>query len=333
MRKQRLLVAGLSALALTVSLSACGPDGGAGQSADGYPTKNIELVVGFAAGGHNDSVARRFAEGLGDELGQRVLVVNREGGGGAIATTEAKNASADGYTLLFAPTGAFTSTMLQQSVSYEIEDFRSITPVAENTFVVAVPASSPYETFDDLLEAEGRLTFSAFGEGHNTHLIAEKIADEYDLEAELVSFNGSPPALQAIVNGDVDFGIQDVTSALPRMESGEVRALAVTTDYVPERVEEVSPGLPSIADYDLEEALFAGSQALAIQKDAPDELVDTLREASENVTESEDFVQFITDSGGAVPDVDGEEWFSDYMPYELERFRTLYEQLGIPTAE
>lgn len=333
MRKKRTIVVGLSTAALVASLSACGPNGGAGQSGGDYPTKNIELVVGFAAGGHNDSVARKFAEGLGDELGQRVLVVNREGGGGAIATTEAKNASPDGYTLFFAPTGAFTSTMLQQSVSYEIEDFRSITPVAENTFVVAVPADSPYETFEDLLDAEGRLTFSAFGEGHNTHLIAETIADEYDLEAELVAFNGSPPALQAIVNGDVDFGIQDVTSALPRMESGEMRALAVTTDYVPAKVEEISPGIPSIDEYDLEEALFAGSQALAIQQDAPDEVVEALREASETVTGSDEFVQFIEDSGGTVPDVDGEEWFTDYMPYELDRFRSLYEQLGIPIAE
>lgn len=81
-------------------------------------------------------------------------MVNREGGGGSIATTEALGADADGYTLLFAPTGAFTSTMLQQKVSYEIEDFRSITPIAENTFVVAVPADSPSETFEDLIAEE-----------------------------------------------------------------------------------------------------------------------------------------------------------------------------------
>lgn len=334
MKIGRTIFAGVSAFALAVGLTACGPEGGGEDAAvDGYPTGNIEMIVGFAAGGHNDSVARKFAEGLSEELGQRVLVVNREGGGGSIAVTEALGADADGYTLLFAPTGAFTSTMLQQDVSYEIEDFRSITPVAENAFIVAVPEDSPYETFDDLIAEDSRLTFSAFGEGHNTHLIAETIADEYDMDAELVAFPGSPPALQAIVNGAVDFGVQDVTSALPRLESGEMRALAVTTDYTPDALEEVAPDVPSIAEYDLEEALFAGSQAIAIQKDAPEELVEKLREVSEKVTASDDFAEFIEGSGGIVPDYDGEKWFTEYMPHELERFRDLYEQVGIPVVE
>lgn len=90
----------------------------------------------------------------------------------------------------------------------------------------------------------------------------------------------------------MDFGVQDVTSALPRIESGEVKALAVTTDHVPELLEDAVPGIPSIADFGLEHALFAGSQAIAIQQDASDELVDKLREASENVTASRDFVLF-----------------------------------------
>lgn len=331
----RTIFAGASAAVLALTLAACGPQGGNGDaSAEDYPQGNIEMIVGFAAGGHNDSVARKFAEGLGEELGSRVLVVNREGGGGSIATTEAANAAADGYTLLFAPTGAFTSTMLQQDVSYEIEDFRSIAPVAENTFVIAVPDDSPIQEFEDLADATDRLTFSAFGEGHNTHLIGESIVDKYELDAEVVAFPGSPPALQAIVNGDVDFGIQDVTSALPRIASGEVRPLAVTTEYVPEKLEEIAPDLPSIADYDLENALFAGSQALAIQSEASDELVNKLREASENVTSSEEFISFLAESGSVVPDHDqGEAWFTDYMPYELQRFRDLYEDLGIPTVD
>lgn len=322
--KRHWMTVGVAAAAV-LGLTACGPQGGGGGAAEEYPTENIEMLVGFAAGGHNDATARKFAEQLEEELGQTILVVNREGGGGSLAATEANTASPDGYKVLFAPTGAFTSTMLQQEVSYEIEDFRSIQPVAENTFVVAVPADSPLESFEDLQQAEDRLTYSAFGEGHPTHLIGAGIVQENDLTGDLVAFPGSPPALQAIVNGDVSFGIQDVTSALPRLESGEIRALAVTTDYVPDIIGDV----PTLDEFGLEEYLFAGSQALVVPKDAPEHVVETLTEAAQAAVQSEEFTAFIEDSGGTIPDVGGEEWFTEYMPAELERFRTLYAELGI----
>lgn len=321
---RRWMTVGAVAVA-ALGLTACGPQGGGGSADEEYPTQNVEMLVGFAAGGHNDATARKFAEGLEEELGQKILVVNREGGGGSLAATEAATAAPDGYKILFAPTGAFTSTMLQQDVSYEIQDFRSIQPVAENTFVVAVPADSPFETFEDLQKAQGRLTYSAFGEGHPTHLIGAGIVKENDLTGDLVAFPGSPPALQAIVNGDVDFGIQDVTSALPRLDSGEIRALAVTTEYVPEALGDV----PSIQEFGLEEYLFAGSQALVVPKDAPDHVVDTLTEAAQAAVESDEFTSFVQDSGGTIPEVGGEEWFAEYMPAELERFRTLYADLDI----
>lgn len=324
MNRRLMTVGALAAAAL--ALTACGPQGGGSDGGDDYPTKNIELMVGFGAGGHNDATARKFAEGLEGELGQKVLVVNREGGGGAIASTEAATAASDGYSLLFAPTGAFTSVMLQQDVSYEIEDFRSIQPVAENTFVVAVPADSPVETFEDLSSLEGRVTFSAFGEGHPTHLVGTGITEDLGLTGEVVAYPGSPPALQAIVNGDVDFGIQDVTSALPRLKSGEIRALAVTSEYVPE---ELSGEVPSIGEFGLEGYFFTGSQALVVQKDAPQPVVDRLTEAADAVVTSDEFVEFVEGSGGQVPEVDGAAWFEDYMPEERDRLAALYEKLGI----
>lgn len=322
----RRILAVAVAIAASAGLTACGPQGGGGAAEDSYPTQNVEMLVGFAAGGHNDATARKFAEGLEKELGHKVLVVNREGGGGAIASTEAANAPADGYRILFAPTGAFTSSMLQQDVSYEIADFRSIQPVAENTFVVSVPKDSPFQEFEDLKSAEGRLTYSAFGKGHPTHLIGAGIIKEFGRQGEVVAYNGSPPALQAIVNADVDFGIQDITSALPRIKSGEIRALAVTTEYVPEVLE---GDVPSIKEFGMEEYLFGGSQALVVQKDTPQAVVDRLTEAAEASVAAEDFVSFVEDNGGIIPDVGGEEWFADYMPQELDRFKTLYADLGI----
>lgn len=287
------------------------------------------MIVGFPAGSQNDSMARKFADILGEELGQRVLVVNREGGGGAIAVTEAARSDPDGYTVLYAPTGAFTSVMFQQDVSYEISDFRSIVPISETPFVIAVPADSSYETLDDLAAEQHRVAFSAFGEGHTSHLIGEAIADHYNLDAELVSFAGGPAALPAIINGDVDFGIQDIATSLPRLESGEMRVLAISTEKIPVALEEVVPDVQTLADYDLEAALFGGSQGLVVPADTPDGIIDVLREASESVITDDGFLEFSDHSGSLVPEVSGEEWFTQFVPHEHDRTKAFFQELGL----
>lgn len=322
MRTRSALFAPWAVLTMLV-VTACGPQGGDGSD---FPSQNVELLVGFAAGGHNDATARKFAEGLEVELDANVLVVNREGGGGAIAATEAANAAADGHTLLFAPTGAFTSVLLQQDVSYGIEDFRSVEAVAENAFVIVVPDDSPIESFEDLEDVDDRMTYSAFGEGHQTHLIGEGIVQGYGLDAEVATFPGGAPALPALVNGDVDWGVQDITSALPRVRSGELRILAISTDYLPDALDEE---VPTLGELGFEELQTAGSQALVVPADTPQEVYDVLAAASTAVIESDEFVEFVEQSGGAVPDVEGEAWFSEYMPTELERFRSLFEDLGL----
>lgn len=164
--------AGATLAAVASLMVGCGPQGGADAARD-YTNKNIEMVVGFAAGGQNDTAARKFAAALEKELRQEVLVVNRTGGGGVIAATEASRARDDGYSVLFAPTGAFTAGMLQQQVSYEIDDFRSIQPVSANAFMIAVPQDSPIKNLEDLERLEGRVTYAHSGQGHSTHVIGE----------------------------------------------------------------------------------------------------------------------------------------------------------------
>lgn len=324
--KPKAQVVGVLAAASLV-LSACGPQADAGDP--DYPTGDIEMLVGFAPGGQNDVTARHFAEQLENELGQTVLVVNREGGGGSIAAAEAHGAAADGYTLLFAPTGAFTAGVLLQDVPYEIADFRSIVPVSENTFIVTVSADSELEQFEDLQNLEGRVTYSAFGEGHATHLIGAGVAQYFDLDAAVATYPGGAPALQPIINGEVDFGIQDISSALPRIESGELVPLAVSTDYVPDELAELADDIPSISEFDLDDYIFAGSQALVVPADTPDEIVETLTEAASAVIESEEHQTFVAENGGVVPDVGGEEWFGEFMPAELNQFETLYNKHGV----
>ncbi|MFI7481225.1 Bug family tripartite tricarboxylate transporter substrate binding protein [Kocuria sp. M1R5S2] len=323
MRLRILTVTTVSALALT--MTACGPGGGGGDAAD-YPSRDIEMLVGFGAGGLNDATARRFAASLEEELGENVLVVNRPGGGGVLASTEGANAAPDGYTLLFAPTGAFTSGMLQQQVSYDFSDFRSIQPVAENGFLIAVPADSPFRTLADLENAEGRLTYSNFGIGHPTHLVGAAIAERSGIDAEAISYDSSPDGLQAIVNGAVDFGVQDVNSTvLARLESGELRPLAISSQ---ERLPAL-PDAPTVVEEGFENATFTGSQALAVPAETPEEIVGILEEAASAAVEDPEFTEFLESNAQTVPDVDGAAWFEEHLPAERDRFEEMYERLGI----
>ena len=312
-------------VAIALFLTACGPQTGSNGGANDYPTKNLEMIVGFAAGGHNDLTARNFAAVLEEELDQKVLVVNRPGDGGVIASTEAAHATPDGYTLFLAPTGAFTTSMFQQQVAYKLEDFRSIQPVAESAFVVAVPKDSPYNTYEDLTTPIDRMAFSHFGKGHPTHLIGEEIVRKNNLNGQQVPYDGSTKALQAIANGEVSFGIQDITSALPSLRNGEIRAIAISTREPNDAI----PDVPTISDLDLDQVIFSGSQALVVQKDVPAEIVAKLEDAASKAVQNERFVKFVECSAGAIPQIEGEAWFADYVPKELQRFETLNDKLGI----
>ncbi|MFC0582190.1 tripartite tricarboxylate transporter substrate binding protein [Micrococcoides hystricis] len=317
---------GSALVAIAALMVGCGPQGG-NQSADDYPNKNIEMVVGFAAGGQNDTAARKFAAALEKELGSKVLVVNRTGGGGVIAATEASRASADGYSVLFAPTGAFTSGMLRQEVSYEIDDFRSIQPVSANAFMIAVPADSPVQSLADLEKLDGRLTYAHLGQGHSTHVIGEYFVQEKMKEAtgEGVAFEGSPEATQALINNDVDFAVLDVSTALAPLRNGDVRALAISKDESMEQLE----GVPTFKEEGLETIAFVGSQALVVPKDVPADIVEKLEQASAEAVQEEGFEEFLDEFAGWVPGETGAGWFEDFMPQERERFVELYEKLGI----
>jgi tripartite-type tricarboxylate transporter receptor subunit TctC len=234
--------------ALAVLLAAATPLRALAQS--GYPSRPIRIVVGFAAGGAPDALARIVAEKLGQVWGQPVTVENRVGAQGNTAMAAVAKADPDGHTLALAPVGnAAVNPSLFANLPYDpVKDFAPVTQLAsvENVFVVA--GSSPWRSLPELIAA-GRagsapLTYASPGAGSLAHLGAELLARSAGFAMTHVPYRGVAPALTDVLRGEISLMLAQLSTAKPLVESGQLRALAIAS---PGR-SALMPAVPTVAE-------------------------------------------------------------------------------------
>jgi tripartite-type tricarboxylate transporter receptor subunit TctC len=230
-------------------LAGLGPSLASAQSQD-YPTRPIRIIVGFAAGGAPDALARIVAEKLNQLWGQAVTVENRVGAQGNTALAAVAKSEPDGYTLALMPVGnAAVNPALFASLPYDpVKDFAPITQLASVENVLVVSAHSPIKSAQELI-AQGRakpasLTYASPGAGSLAHLAAELLARSAGFEMTHVPYRGVAPALTDVMRGDVTLIIAQLSTAKPLIDSGQLRALGVASR---ER-SKVMPDLPTIAE-------------------------------------------------------------------------------------
>lgn len=227
---------------------------GAAQ-AQTYPAKATTLIVGFAPGGSADIIARIVAQELTQSLGHPVVVDNRPGAAGVIASTAVAAARADGYTLLLATSGIAGSNALFSNLKYDtLKSFSPVANLGASPIVVVVPGASPFKSLNDVLaaarKAPGKLNYAAGGGGATTpSMAAEFLKNETRTSMQLITYKGSAPALMALASGELDLAFDIPSSALPLVQSGKLRAIAVTTKNrastlpdIPTVAETVAPG-------------------------------------------------------------------------------------------
>src|SRR5258707_2580258 len=207
----------------------------AAPAAAGFPEKPVTLVIGFAPGGPSDVMARILTKRMEEILKQPVVVENRAGAGGGIAAMAVARATPDGYTILLA-TGSLLAinVSLDKNLGYDPEkDFEPITAIGTQTNVLythpSVPAKSLAELIDYARANPGKLTFGSGGNGTPAHLAGELLKMEAKLEMTHVPFRGTGPALQAVIGGHVPMAYNPPPPLLPHLQSGSIRALAITT--------------------------------------------------------------------------------------------------------
>ena len=219
-------------------------------SAQTWPSRPVKLIVGFAAGGPTDLVARVIAQRLSQQTGQPFVVENRPGANGAVGTKEVIGSSADGYTLLIGTSGALTvSPSLLKQMPYEpLRDLMPVAMLAGYPYVMVVDAAAPVKDVRELVAYAkanpDKGSFSSAGTGSVNHLGGEWFASVAKLSLTHVPYKGDAPALTDLIAGRLLFGFNTITTSMPQVRAGKLRAIAVTS----EKRTDLAPGIPTLVE-------------------------------------------------------------------------------------
>ncbi|MEA2953900.1 MAG: hypothetical protein QOJ96_3420 [Alphaproteobacteria bacterium] len=317
MKKRHALAAALVFLASTIS---------AGARAQSYPDHPITLVVPYAAGGGNDVLARLVAERMSKSLGQQIVIENRGGAGGTIATRQVAKSAPDGYTLLIATSSLAINPSLYPNIGYDPrKDFAPVGLIASSSNVVllhpSVPASSIAELIALAKASPGKLNFASTGSGSSVHLAAELFASMAGIKLTHVPYRGSAPALTDLLGGHVDIMFGTLPPSVGLVRQGKLRALAVTG---PQRSSAL-PELPTVAEAGLpgyEAVLHYGLVAAA---GTPRPLIDKLNTALRAALAEEALQQRLAVEGAEPLPSTPEEYAADIDREEIKWSRIVRE--------
>ena len=202
--------------------------------AQAWPARPVRLIVPFPPGGSTDVAARTLADKLTRSLGTQFVVENRAGGGGAIGTSAVARAAPDGYTILFAADPVTTLFLVVKNLEFDIlRDFTPVTQVTTQPLAVAVHASVPAATVQELIAYAkanpGKLSFAHSGTGTGQHFSGELLKKMAGIDIVHVPYKGGGPAVQDLVAGQVPMGVLGSTPLIPHHKSGRIRILAFTS--------------------------------------------------------------------------------------------------------
>lgn len=215
-----------------------------------YPSKPVQVYMPGAPGGSFDVMTRLVMTKLADNIRQPVVVENVTGAGGMLAIERCLKAEADGHNVCIGYVGNLAiAPYIYPSMNYDpVRDVKPVVLLGSVSFVLAVPASSPFKSVDDLVKFAranpGKLNYASSGNGTGAHVGGEIMKSQQKLDMVHVPYQGAAPASVALLGGHVDFSFEALPTALANVKAGKLRALAVTT---PKRVAEL-PDIPTMAE-------------------------------------------------------------------------------------
>lgn len=264
-----------------------------------YPTKNINGIICWGAGGGTDNVVRAINPTVDKQLGKPIVLQNKPGAAGVIAMTQVYNAPADGYTIMYqAENPGIYQVMQLSKITYD--DFVPIMLILQGVNMVIVPANSPYETLDDLIKAANsgvNLKQASCGIGSQEHVVSSMFKNITGATFATVNFDGNGAAVAAVMGEHVDLAFEPSATVLPFLKAGKVRCLATMTT---ERYEE-TPDVPAIVEYSKDFAKYLPWGAFYgafVKKGTPQEVIDTLTAAYTKAINEDRFIEFAKNFGG-----------------------------------
>jgi tripartite-type tricarboxylate transporter receptor subunit TctC len=317
---RRTAVAGLVASPIT-SLHA--------QTVD-FPDRPLRLVVGFPPGGPNDLLARLIAPGIGERLKRTVVVENRAGANGEIAAASVAKAPPDGSVIMLGSNGSTTiAPALSRSVTYDIRtDFVAVAPVGINPMLLVVRNDLPAANVAELLalarKQPGKLNGASAGAGGATHLALELFKSMGKVDIVHVPYKGGGPAMSDLMAGLVDLYFGGLSTALPHVKAGKMRALGQTLLVR----SPAAADIPTIAEAGLPGYEAAISYGIFVPAGTPQPLVERLHDAVDATIRSPDIARRFTELG-ADPQFGTPAEFAAYVADDLAKWARLAKEAGL----
>lgn len=322
LRRRSILGAGVAAAACALPFAA---------NAQAFPSRPITLVVPFPAGGSVDLIARLYAEPLAKALGTSVVVDNRAGAGGSIASAQVARAKADGYTLVASSQSSHLANPLTRAnLGYDpIKDFASIAQLARTPNVLVVNPAVPGKDFKEFLAHlranPGKLNFCSAGPGSMGQLNVELLKDAAHVNAVHVPYRGGGPLVTALMANEVQFGLDNLAPFLPQIQAGKLRALAVAA---PTRLS-VLPDVPTFDEVGYPVVNATSWIGLATPAKTPPDVLAALYNAVRSVAEQPAMVEALQSRGALMPEALSSAQFTAMMSERLVVYGELVKRAGI----
>lgn len=320
-------VAGL-ALGATLAVTAVvAPAPAMAQAAAQYPERAITMVVPFGPGSVTDLLARIAAKGMGDSLGQSIVVHNKAGAGGNIGAAEVAAATPDGYTLLVGPTSTnAVNPTLFKDLKFGLDDFTPISNIATVPNVLVVHPDVPVKTVSEFIELskQKQLTYASTGSGGSMHLSGEMFTAMSGADLMHVPYKGGGAALADLLPGRVDAMFCNLPLCLPHIESGKLRALGVTSTQPSPLLPQVAP----IADQGLPGYEVTGWFGLFAPAGVAPEIVGKLNASLLKILDDEDVKKQLL-AQGAQPAGGSPADFDKFVRAEHAKWARVIKEAGI----
>jgi tripartite-type tricarboxylate transporter receptor subunit TctC len=293
------------------------------------PSGTVRMIVGYAAGGTGDVVARIVAVKLSDALGQSVIVENRAGASGAIAAHGVATAAPDGLTLLVGQTAevAINQHMIKNLNYNPDKDLKPVALLAVVPLAMSVPAKAPYSTMAEFIKAlpGQKLTFASAGTGTPGHFAGEFLKAKTKGNLVHVPYKGAGPALNDLLGSHVDFYFSGMPAVLPHVKSGLLKVLAVSSA----KRSAIAPDVPTVAETtgmtDFDFTLWAGVFA---QRETPQAIVTKLNTEINKVLNDPDTRKRLIDAGAEV-DAMSVDQFRGFVDRESSKYARIIKETGV----
>ena len=309
-------------------LAACALLLGGALHAQTFPTRPITLLIPYPPGGSAGMLALPLVSELQKTLGQPVVLMYKPGAGGSVASTQLARAKPDGYTLLMVLAAHAVNPALYPSLPYDTQkDFAPVSLLATLPLLVAAPLTTPANTIPELISYAkahpDKLTFASAGNGNTSHLAGEMFKAATGAKILHVPYKGSGPAVLAMLSGEVSLMFDSISTSLPQVTGGKLKAIAVTG----EKRSQLLPDVPTVAESGVKNFVVNGWYGILAPAGTPKPIIDQLSQAFSEAVKDPKIGQQLASYGyetlGTKPEV-----FSAHIDSELLRWKKVVQESG-----